>query len=103
MQPSFAAIYAALKECLPLEKARPYATPFEWPDPRELADMLRTLATYCSSTALALSMHTHQVAIPTWRWRHQQAPVDGFLRRVASDQLILVKNWFEELKTRVKR
>ena len=41
MQPSFAAIYAALKECLPLEKARPYATPFEWPDPRELADMLR--------------------------------------------------------------
>jgi acyl-CoA dehydrogenase len=29
----------------------------------ELADALRVLATYCSSTALALSMHTHQVLI----------------------------------------
>ena len=29
----------------------------------ELADALRILATYCSSTALALSMHTHQVLI----------------------------------------
>jgi len=72
----------------------------------ELADMLRTLATYCSSTALALSMHTHQVAIPTWRWRHQQAPVDGFLRRVASDQLILVSSggsdWLAGSGTAVK-
>ena len=36
----------------------------------ELADVLRVLATYCSSTALALSMHIHQVLIPAWRWRH---------------------------------
>ena len=35
--------------------------------------MLRTLAYHCGSTALAFSMHTHQVAIPAWRWRHQKA------------------------------
>src|SRR3954454_17470444 len=34
----------------------------------ELASMLRTLAHHCGSTALAFSMHTHQVAIPAWRW-----------------------------------
>ena len=38
----------------------------------ELAEMLRELAHHCSSTALAFSMHTHQVAIPAWRWRHQK-------------------------------
>ena len=56
----------------------------------ELADVLRVLATYCSSTALALSMHTHQVLIPTWRWREQGAPVEPFLRRVAAEELVLV-------------
>ena len=33
----------------------------------ELAAMLRTLGHYCGSTALAFSMHTHQVAVPAWR------------------------------------
>ena len=58
----------------------------------ELADALRILATYCSSTALALSMHTHQVLIPTWRWRHGEASVDAFLRRVAAEELVLVSS-----------
>jgi alkylation response protein AidB-like acyl-CoA dehydrogenase len=56
----------------------------------ELCTMLRVLAQYCGSTALALSMHTHQVAIPAWRWRHEGAPVEPFLRRVAAEELILV-------------
>ncbi len=56
----------------------------------EMCDVLRTLAHGCSSTALALSMHTHQVLIPAWRWRHEQAPVEPFLRRVAAEELILV-------------
>jgi alkylation response protein AidB-like acyl-CoA dehydrogenase len=56
----------------------------------ELSGMLRVLAQSCSSTALALAMHTHQVAIPAWRWRHERAPVEAFLRRVASEELILV-------------
>ncbi len=58
----------------------------------ELTETLRVLATYCSSTALALSMHMHQVLIPTWRWRHERAPVDTFLRRVAAEELILVSS-----------
>lgn len=56
----------------------------------ELCSMLRSFAHYCSSTALALSMHTHLVAVPAWRWRHERAPVDPFLRRVATEELILV-------------
>ncbi|HEV8586055.1 MAG TPA: acyl-CoA dehydrogenase family protein [Methylomirabilota bacterium] len=55
----------------------------------ELCDMLRVLAQHCGSTALALAMHTHQVAIPAWRWRHEGAPVEPFLRRVAAEELIL--------------
>ena len=35
----------------------------------ELCSMLRTLAYYCSSSALALSMHTHVIAAAVWRWR----------------------------------
>jgi alkylation response protein AidB-like acyl-CoA dehydrogenase len=58
----------------------------------ELCAMLRTFAHYCSSTALALSMHTHQVAVPVWRWRHEGAPVEPFLRRVATEELILVSS-----------
>ena len=39
----------------------------------ELCEMLRTIAHACSSTGLAFSMHTHQVAVNAWRWRHQKA------------------------------
>ena len=53
----------------------------------ELCAMLRTFGHYCSSTALALSMHTHQVAVAVWRWRHEGAPVEPFLRRVATEEL----------------
>jgi len=56
----------------------------------EMCDVLRTLAHGCGSTALALSMHTHQVLIPAWRWRHERAPVEALLRRVAAEELILV-------------
>ena len=58
----------------------------------DLCDVLRTLAHGCSSTALAFSMHTHQVLIPVWRWRHDRAPVDGFLRRLAAEELILASS-----------
>ena len=56
----------------------------------DLAGMLRTLAHHCSSTALALSMHTHLVATAAWRWKNQDAPVDGLLKRVANEDLVLV-------------
>jgi alkylation response protein AidB-like acyl-CoA dehydrogenase len=62
-------------------------------EPAELCEMLRTLAHACSSTALAFAMHTHQVAIPAWRWRHQQvAAVEPLLRRVAAERLILLSS-----------
>lgn len=58
----------------------------------ELCEVLRELARHCSSTALAFSMHTHQVATAAWRWRHQKAPVEGLLRRVASENIVLVSS-----------
>jgi alkylation response protein AidB-like acyl-CoA dehydrogenase len=57
---------------------------------RELCELLRVLAHSCSSTALALSMHTHTLAAVVWRWRHANAPVEPLLRRVAAEELILV-------------
>jgi alkylation response protein AidB-like acyl-CoA dehydrogenase len=72
----------------------------------DLCAVLRILGRYSSSTALAFSMHTHQVAIPAWRWHHQQAPVDGFLRRVAAEQLILLSSggsdWLQSAGTATK-
>jgi alkylation response protein AidB-like acyl-CoA dehydrogenase len=60
--------------------------------PAELSAMLRVLAQFCGSTALALAMHTHQVAIVAWRWRHEGAPVEYLLRRVAAEELVLVSS-----------
>jgi len=62
-------------------------------DVDELAEMLRALAYHCGSTALAFSMHTHQVAIPAWRWTHQKAaPVEPLLRRIAKERIQLVSS-----------
>ena len=59
----------------------------------ELAEMLRALAHHCSSTALAFSMHTHQVAIPAWRWSVQKAaPVEPLLKRIAAERIILLSS-----------
>jgi indole-3-acetate monooxygenase len=59
----------------------------------ELAAMLRTLARACGSTALAFSMHTHQVAVPAWRWRHRQfAGAEPLLRRIAAERIILLSS-----------
>ncbi|OHB27403.1 MAG: acyl-CoA dehydrogenase [Phenylobacterium sp. RIFCSPHIGHO2_01_FULL_69_31] len=58
----------------------------------ELAAMLRTLSTYCGSTALALAMHTHAVALPAWRWRRTPEAVEGLLKRVVAEGLTLVSS-----------
>jgi alkylation response protein AidB-like acyl-CoA dehydrogenase len=59
----------------------------------ELAQMLRTIARYCGSTALAFSMHTHQVAIPAWRWRHRNfQPAEPLLKRIAAERIILLSS-----------
>lgn len=59
----------------------------------ELAEMLRILAHHCSSTALAFSMHTHQVAIPAWRWSTQKvAAVEPLLKRIAAERLVVLSS-----------
>jgi len=55
----------------------------------EGCELLRELAHYCPSTALALSMHQHLVAATVWRHLHQM-PGEALLRRVASEHLVLV-------------
>src|SRR5260221_6491368 len=59
----------------------------------EVCDMLRIVAQQCSSTALAFSMHTHQVAIPAWRWQHQKVTaVEPLLKRVVAEKIILLSS-----------
>ncbi|WP_298571410.1 acyl-CoA dehydrogenase family protein [uncultured Aliiroseovarius sp.] len=64
-------------------------------DVRALCDMLRIIAGACGSTGLALSMHTHQVAIPAWRWHHQETAghiVEPLLRRIAEEKIVLLSS-----------
>ncbi len=85
--------YALLKEAGLVEAGVPVELGGRGAEVRELADMLRILAHACGSTALAFSMHTHQVAIPAWRWRHQKVSVvEPLLRRVAAERLILLSS-----------
>jgi alkylation response protein AidB-like acyl-CoA dehydrogenase len=58
----------------------------------EMCALLRELAHHCSSTALAFAMHTHQVMTAVWRWQHQNAPVDGLLKRVAMEQIVILSS-----------
>lgn len=64
----------------------------------EMCDVLRILGGACPSTALAFSMHTHLVAANVWKYRHGQ-DVSALLRRVATEQLVLVstggRDWLE--------
>lgn len=57
----------------------------------DLCMLLRELAHYCGSTALALSMHTHLIAATVWRWR-QGHPVEPLLKRVAAEQTVLISS-----------
>ena len=85
--------YALLREAGLVEAGVPRELGGGGAEVRELAGMLRILAHGCGSTALAFSMHTHQVAVPAWRWRHQQlAAVEPLLRRVASERIILLSS-----------
>jgi alkylation response protein AidB-like acyl-CoA dehydrogenase len=85
--------FAALKAAGLMEAGVPAELGGGGADVDELAEMLRTLARHCGSTALAFSMHTHQVAIPAWRWTHQKAtPVEPLLRRIAKERIQLVSS-----------
>ena len=64
--------FASLKEAGLVEAGVPAELGGGGASVDDLAEMLRILARHCGSTALAFSMHTHQVAIPAWRWRVQK-------------------------------
>ena len=84
--------YGALKAAGLVEAGVPKELGGGGHDVDALAAMLREIARHCSSTALAFSMHTHQVAIPAWRWVHQKAPVEPLLKRVAAERIILMSS-----------
>jgi alkylation response protein AidB-like acyl-CoA dehydrogenase len=90
--------YAALKERRVFSAAIPEELGGGGASHREIADMLRTLAQYCGSTALALSMHQHLIAATVWKYRRGQGG-DALLKNVAANQLVLVStgagDWLE--------
>lgn len=75
-------------------------------DYRTISAVIRRLGAACGSTALTYSMHSHLVAVAAWRWRHQNAPTDGLLRRVAAENLVLVSSggtdWLNSAGSAVK-
>jgi alkylation response protein AidB-like acyl-CoA dehydrogenase len=48
------------------------------------------LAKSCGSTALAINMHVYNTMVVTYRFRHGAAAVEGLLRRVATEGVILM-------------
>ena len=65
---------------------------------RDVCEFIRTLSGYCSSTALAYSMHSHLVAAVVWRHMHGQDN-ESLLRRIADENVVLVStganDWLE--------
>ena len=85
--------YMDLKSAGLVEAAVPVELGGHGAEVAELCDMIRTIAHACGSTGLAFSMHTHQVAIPAWRWRHQKvAAVEPLLKRVAAEKIVLLSS-----------
>jgi indole-3-acetate monooxygenase len=83
--------YNALKTSGLIEAGVPLDLGGGGADVAELAGILRTMAHYCGSTALAFAMHTQQVAIPAWRWRHQKlAAAEPLLKRIATEKIIVM-------------
>lgn len=64
----------------------------------EMCDIIRTIAHYCSSTALAFAMHQHLIAASVWKYRHKGVGT-AMLSKVAENQLVLIstgaRDWLE--------
>lgn len=85
--------YALLKDAGLVEAGVPIELGGGGAELPELAEMLRIIARACGSTALAFAMHTHQVVIPAWRWRHQNVTVvEPLLKRIAAERLVLLSS-----------
>jgi acyl-CoA dehydrogenase len=55
----------------------------------ELCGVVREIAHHCSSTALAFSMHTHNVATQALSWRAGNKAPEPLLRRIADEKLVI--------------
>jgi alkylation response protein AidB-like acyl-CoA dehydrogenase len=55
----------------------------------QLCAVIRELAHYCSSTALAASMHTHPIAFMAYTWRSGNKGPEPMLRKFAAERLIV--------------
>lgn len=83
--------YAALRASGLVEAGVPRALGGGGADVAELAGMLRVLGRACGSTALAFAMHTHQVAIPAWRWSKRDVKaVEPLLKRIAAERIFVL-------------
>lgn len=64
----------------------------------QMCDILRIIAQYSASTALALSMHQHLLAANIWKYKKGQGG-EAILKKVADNQLVLVstgaRDWLE--------
>ena len=65
---------------------------------KDMCYMLHALAGYCSSTALAVSMHQHLVATLVWKHKHTGIGQE-ILEKIAGNELVLVstgaRDWLE--------
>jgi alkylation response protein AidB-like acyl-CoA dehydrogenase len=55
----------------------------------EMCNIIRTMAQYCGSTALAFSMHQHLIAAAVWKFKHKNLGA-SMLQNVAKHQLVLI-------------
>lgn len=90
--------YVALKEHKFFSAAIPQELGGGGVSHSQMCHLLRTMAQYCSSTALALSMHQHLLAAAIWKYKRGEGG-EGMLKNVAAKQLVLVstgaRDWLE--------
>ena len=64
----------------------------------EMCTIIRIMAQYCGSTALAFAMHQHLIAAAIWRYKNK-GEAGPMLQKVAKDQLVLVstgaRDWLD--------
>jgi alkylation response protein AidB-like acyl-CoA dehydrogenase len=82
--------FTALRDAGLLAMAVPTELGGDGATPRQIAEVQRTLAHSCASTALASSMHQHVVAFTAWRYRRGLPGAEATLRRVADEGILLV-------------
>ena len=90
--------YDLLKECKIFSALAPTELGGGGATHSEICTLLKTLAHYCASTALALSMHQHLVAAAVANYRKGR-PGRALLERVAAEEAVLVStganDWLE--------